>query len=144
MTNGPADILAAILTEGSNAIFTPPAQAAAWPLFVDALPDGAGAPDNAAVLRDTAGQIYSVLLASQTVIEAPGVQLIVRSQRYSSARSIIDAAVEKLRQVHHATVLLGDETFRVDVVRRTSTVLSLGHDERRRPSLSVNFLVEFL
>lgn len=137
MKNTPAEILQGYLTAQSGATFTQPS-GSLWPLFVSAMPDQ---PDDAGSIYDTTGVIYSRLLASGFVIESYGIQLKVRSLIYRDAYRLASETADTLSKVSRTIVNLGGNMYTIDTVRKTSPVLSMGQDEKRRALCSVNFLL---
>lgn len=142
----PASILETLLTEGSGALFSDPTSnpTGEWPLFVSALPDGPGVPNDVGCLYDTAGVTLASLLASGFNVGKFGVQLKTRATVSSDSFSIIESARMFLSKINRRQIAVGSTNFTVDTVRQTSPVLSVGQDERRRAMHTLNLYVHLL
>lgn len=141
MIHTPAEIIRAYLIGESGATFTDPGLNFAWPLYVSEMPDGTGVPDVAGAVYDTPGIIHSRFLASGLVIESFGLQLKTRSLVYTDAFKLCHTTAYALSKVNRVIVNVSGTNYTIDTVRRTSSVLSLGQDEKRRASCSVNFML---
>lgn len=143
MIHTPAEILRAFILAQSGAVYSDPVASPqlAWPLYVSALPDGTGIPNNAAALYDTSGEIQSRLLRSGSIIESFGVQLKNRATLYSDAYSLTSSVADSLSKISRPIVMVNGLSYTIDTVRRTSSIISMGQDEKRRAMCSVNFLM---
>ena len=145
----PAQIIQALLTTGTSALFSLPALNQAWPLYVSSMPDGTGSVDECGVTEDTSGVQHGRLLASGKTLESFGVQIRTRSSgsAYPDGMNRLNAVATQLdstksRYVTVTTAAGGSgNSYKIDTIRRTSPVLSLGEDQKRRGLFSLNLLV---
>lgn len=146
LVNSPAEIARALLTIPSFSYFTDPNAKQSWPLFVAAFPDQ---PDRAGVIMDTHGMIQGNLKSSGFVIQSYGLQLKVRGgeNNYSGTNGVyplIEATRLYLSKVRRVPVMVGFNQYIIDAVKLTSPVVSMGQDEKRRPTCSANFLLHLI
>jgi hypothetical protein len=145
MNHSPAQILAQALLEASSSPFTAAtpgaAEGEAWSVYTGAMPD---APDSVLVLFDTDGVVQTRLLASGRHVGRHGVQLRLRALSYREGFEQAHVAATLLEQMRRRTVQLDDDTYTIDTVIRTSQILSMGQDVRRREEFSLNVHVAFI
>lgn len=141
LNNSPAEIMRAILLAPSDALFSDPDDDASWPLYVSAMTDGTGTPNNMAAVYDTDGLIHARLLSSGRNLMSYGIQLKTCSLDYSLGFIRLSKAAEYLAKVKRTTVQVSSNSYVVDTIIQTSLVMSAGQDEKRRAFSTVNFLL---
>lgn len=140
LEHSPAMVLRSILTTGSGAYFsdasTPPLRP--YPLFISTLPDE---PDVAAALYDTEGVKIARLLASGNELQKFGIQLLVRTRDYQAGFHLTQSVANLVSRIKNQDVVLNSITYTVQSIMRTSPVLSIGQDPKRRDQFSLNLLM---
>lgn len=149
MTNTPAEIMQALICSsvpGANLRFAlSTAPGSLIPLYVSELPDIQGqTPNTAAAIYDTEGRIVSRLLASGKTLQAFGLQLKTRSNSYDTAFEALSATATFFDGMKRQSVLIGPNSYPIDGVSQTSTVISAGQDEKRRSVCTLNVLLWLL
>ena len=116
-----------------------------WPIFYSQLPDGEKAPDNAISIRDTVGKTFGRHMETGVVIEHPGIQIMVRSNRYDDAYNKIAQIRDFLDSLKRTSVVIGTDTVTIATVNRGG-VLALGKvgGNRPRDAFSLNATVSFV
>ena len=137
MTHSAADILRKLLTTLGHG--TMPSAAGSWPISVAQEPDD---PDDDMTLYDEIGRKDGRAMVSGEVYEHRGVQLQLRSAKFTDGHTKIDAVVTALDQdVETAGVTVDSSTYVVYAVSRPGTINYLGHEpESRRHIWTVNLL----
>lgn len=141
MTHSPAKVLAELLTEDSDSLFTDPTLKLAWPLYTSSMPDGSGVAANVGCVYDTAGRLDARLLANGVELWSYGVQLKIRAGVYADGWTKAKLLSDLLSLMHNATVVIGSNSYLIECFINTSSVLFIGYDESRRPSFTINGLV---
>ena len=149
MVHTPAQILQQLLITGSSALFSNPAGSAQWPLYFSSMPDGTDVMDNVGAVYDIDGVQIARLLASGENIESYGIQIKSRCMDASLGYTILYNAslqMEKVkRQVINVPVTGGPSVqYTVDTISKTSQVISMGQDQRRRAFYSLDVLLMLL
>lgn len=117
----------------------------AWPIFLDGMPDGAGTPDDAIALFDTAGRKQGRYMRGGRTILFPGVmahtRAILRNDSYNKMVEILNSWDALLR----AGVTIDSDSVTIQAVTVTSSILSMGEmpGDVRRFGFSLNAIVSF-
>ncbi len=141
LQNSPAAILRQWAVTGSTSLFTMPEDNSEWPMSVEAMPDGEGVPDEYATMRDTSGVFIGRILDSKRNVYTYGIQIKVRSLSSPGAYAILSELCGRMEEIHFEEVVIGDNTYIIDVVNQPGPILSLGQDEARRSMYTVNVLL---
>ena len=140
MKTSVAQIIAKLLSQDSSSPLTAVSSAAAWPVYVAEMPQS---PDNMAVVYDTSG-VRLPRLFDGTEQYRHGIQVRVRGLTYDVAWAKMNEVIYALMVTHKTVVQIDSGSFyTIDSIAKTGTPLSLGQDERRRASLTINCLVMF-
>lgn len=139
----PAQAIRRALIDASVCVDSVESPSADWPVFVAALPDGAGAKDNAVAVYDTSGVMDGRYMRMGTNIEHPGIQVRVRSTSYTDGWSKIVAIAAALEALLRTVVVVDSESTTIQNVTRKGTPISLGPEpqNRRRVSFTINAIV---
>ena len=141
MSYSPAQVLASLLREGSDALFNVPGQSGDWPLYISSMPDNVG--PKVGAVYDTTGVKHGRLMSGGE-LRSEGFQIKVRATTYVTAWEQIKAVADFLEAVHAEEVEMEDSTtYTIDSINQTSGIVSLGEDENRRSLFVVNGLVMF-
>lgn len=136
----PAAILAAYLIN-YIAIFTDPDDDAAWPLYINGLPDGLGTANEAAAVFDTIG-LYNGKTMHGTLNQHFGIQIRIRAMSDNDVYVKADAIEAALANVHSINVIgESSETFRINNISQATPIIRLGPDEQRRMLCTLNYLL---
>jgi hypothetical protein len=149
MTNTPGEIMQALLCSsvpGASQRFGAPLSPGAFiPLYVSEMPDIQGqTPNTAGAVYDTAGRVVTRLLASGKTLAAFGLQLKTRSNSYDTAYEALSATASFFDSLKRQSVTIGSNSYPIDGVSQTSTVISAGQDEKRRSVCTLNVLLWLL
>jgi hypothetical protein len=124
---------------------TDPEDGAAWPLFVNAMPDDDI--DNVATqcgaVYDTTGT-QDLRSSDGSWPEHPGIQLAIRARDYETGYSKIEDIANALDAVSNDTIVIGAYQYKIFNISRTSSIINLGMDNKstsRRFTFTVNFLL---
>jgi len=121
-------------------IMSLPSASSDWPLFINALPDKSTIKDSAGAIYDTSGTLDGRVLSTGEVVEHYGLQVKIRSRDYQTGWQKIRDIAASFSTVQNIVVNIGDDDYRVWNISRTSPVVNLGIDERKRFQFTVNFL----
>lgn len=136
----PAAIMTAYVIE-ELAKMTDPSDRDEWPLYATHLPDGKNVKTNCGVFRDTVGVSDQRSMTGEWP-EHPGVQLRIRARDNATGYAKIEDVANALDEVAFGTITIGALQYRIQNVRRTSPVASLGVEPgKRRVNFTVNFLL---
>jgi len=122
------------------ASMTLPSASSDWPLFVNSLPDKKTIGDDAGAIYDTAGTLDGRVINTGEVIEHYGIQVKIRARDYQTGWQKIRNIAASFSTVQNMVVNIGDDDYRVWNISRTSPIVNLGVDERKRFQFTVNFL----
>ena len=143
LADPPSLILATKLID--LAIFTDPAVAGAFPIYVSLLPDGDEIENDAAAIYDTKGDKDGRLMKGDNILHY-GVQVKVRSRTYAVGWDKINAVAAAFEPIDQATTVSvggsGGTAYKLVNISQTSPPLSMGLEEgtKRRNLFTVNFL----
>jgi len=144
MSATPAQIIQQVLLDAS--LTNPPVNKnTVWPSFISFLPDADDAPNDAIGIIDSMSVKQTRLMIGE-VIERPGVQILVRSQKYDVGYARARAIVAELDEVINRPVQIDStESYLITSVNRTSGVIPLGREPsgmgtKRRELFSINIL----
>ena len=143
MIHSPAQILAILLTQDSGAPFTDPTLQLPWSLFVSVLPDEEGRRDDIGAVFDTTG-IVTLRMMSGNDCPRYGVQLRARALSYPEVFRKLGEAWARLRDVHRQAVEVDGTTYTIDTITRTSPIISMGQDDKRRANASLNVTLSLI
>lgn len=139
MNHSPAQILAALLMDGSEALFTNPTDLLDWPLYISSLPDVVSVALSAAVYDTTPDKKGRLL--SGLEIWSYGIQIKIRSTTYLVGWQKAEAVSGFLMNLLNEYVSVDESSYTVEQFSQTSRILSLGQDEQRRSLFAINGLV---
>lgn len=115
-------------------------EGAAWPGYLANKPED---PDDVVVFYDTNGTMEKREQRTGYRVEHPGLQILVRCGTYRTGYRKAQALGELLDTLHNATVTIEEVTYKIKAVQRTTPVVSIGKDDRRREVFTLNALVTF-
>ncbi len=124
LANSPADILRYSLI--GTGFCTDPTQNHDWPGYVNYLPD---VPDNAVMLTDIEGRMEGRIQRTGSIIEHPGIQIIVRALDQPTGWTKIRAICDQLDTVKKQLVPIGANTFTIVAVTRKGGIIPLGMEQ---------------
>lgn len=139
LQNSPAVIMVAYVIEQLEKM-TDPSDRDEWPLYDSHLPDGDNVEVNCGAIYDTPGVSDQRSMTGEQS-EHPGIQLRIRARDRATAYAKIEDVASTLDEVAFGTITIGDLEYRIQNVSRTSQIVTLGIDSKRRVSLTVNFLL---
>lgn len=118
-------------------IGTLPSADAAWPIFVNHMPD---TPDNAICVYDTAGTTDGRNQRTGATIDHPGFQVKVRSKDHPTGYPKIKAIAAHLDSIKREQVAVSGDDYTIHAATRRGTILPLGQepDKKRRDAFTVN------
>jgi len=143
MNDSPAKILAEFLR--GKGLFTSPAEAKAWPLFVSFLPDEPSQLTDVGAVYDSVGEKQARISGGENVFKY-GIQVRVRCASYAEGWAKLMQVEGALETVHLQTVTIGDEQYTIDCFNQTSPIISMGAEvvgTKKRENLSLNGLLLF-
>ena len=149
MISTPAQIIQALLTQGSGSLFANP-PATPWPLYIASMPDGEGVEESVGCIYDTEGRVLHRYLASGVAEVVYGVQIKVRAVDYTAGHALLAKIAQYLNTIQRKSVTLtpvlygSPETVTIDTMLQTSPVAAAGQDQRRRAFFVVNYLLFLL
>ena len=136
----PAVIMTAYVIE-KLAKMTDPSDRDDWPLYATHLPDGKNVKTNVGAIFDTPGTQDRRSMTGEWP-EHPGIQLRIRARNSPEGYAKTEDVASTLDKVAFGGITIGVLEYRIQNVRRTSTVVSLGLEpEKRRFNFTVNFLL---
>ena len=134
MENTPAQVIVAYLIE--NGYFATPTNNATWPLYTGHMPEEN---KNLACAYDTQGFLDGTILRTGEVIEHYGFQIIIRSKDYDTGWIKGNEIALHLDGIKDQSVSIDSDDYVIENVMRTSAVIFIGADEKRRFEFSLNF-----
>jgi len=136
----PAVIMTAYVIEELG-LMTDPSDRDEWPLYSTHLPDNKNVKMNCGVIFDTVGTSDQRSMTGEWP-EHPGIQLRIRARDNATGYLKIEEVASALDEVAFGTITIGALRYRIQNVRRTSPVASLGVEPgKRRVNFTVNFLL---
>jgi len=136
----PAEVLRASFVAAGLGVLRSQQEAGAWPIYVGHMPDD---PDAAVCLYDTSGRMDGRV--PDETITKPGFQLRVRAGDHRTAYTRIQALQQHLDTIYRRTVAVGGDSYIIQAVRQTSTVLALGREPggERRTLFTLNGTITY-
>ena len=143
MLNSPSSVIAEYITTVLTSLgLTPPNSKSTWPLYIGELPDGTQVETNAVSIRDTAGLLDGRFMASGQVVQHFGLQIKLRANDYETGWTKIESVAISLDGIPSETPIIKDgTTYSILNMSRSSAVINLGLDDKKRNSYSVNYLL---
>jgi len=135
----PASIIAYYIIN-ELAEMTDPSDKGDWPIYKSHLPDGDNIKTNAGAIYDTSG-IQDMRSMNGKVPEHPGIQIRIRSNNHDTAYTKIEDIARALDDVFNALITIGTVDYEIQNVSRTSPIVSLGVDEKRRFHFVINYIL---
>lgn len=138
LVHSPADIIRRLLIQKSLGAAPP---STSWPIYATNEPDS---PDNVVTVYDTDGVGHGRTGPDRERQEHHGIQIRIRSTTpdggYAKARAI---AVACDSAISYDTVVIGAQTYQVQVVTRTGDVIPLGKEvaASKRSLFTINAIV---
>ncbi len=124
----------------TSALGTAAVDAAAWPVYVNHLPDGAADPDNAICVYDTQGTTDGRYMRTGVVVEHPGWQVRVRALTHPVGSAKITSLKKHIDSILNEQVDVGGDLYKLLNVSRKGNILPLGHgnDHKKRNAFTLN------
>lgn len=127
--NSPAEILKELLLSNSDE----------WDSFISSMPDS---PDNCVAIYDTAGTLDGRVMKTGEVDGHYGIQIKVRSLNYEDGWQKLNEMVNNLDLATvPLEIVVGETTYIIQNGSRTSPIVPIGNDEKRRSLFTVNYLM---
>jgi hypothetical protein len=123
LTYSPADILRQLMVDLS--LGTTPSDDDSWPIYCSVQPD---TPDNLITTYDTTGVHQGRVMTDGEVQERHGVQILIRSSRFTTGWTKSRAISVALDAAYDASVVMGVESYTVHAISRSSGPIALGKE----------------
>ena len=106
------------------------------------MPDGPQVETDATSIRDTAGILDGRFLRNGQVVQHFGLQLRLRANDYETGWTKIESVAIALDGIPAETeIIKNDTTYKILNMSRTTPVINLGLDDKKRNSFTVNYLL---
>lgn len=138
LTHSPGYVVRKALVD--LALGTLPSASSTWPIHTGNLPDK---PDNSVLITETAGRIDGRDHTSGETQEHQGIQIMVRSDRFSSAWTKAANIAKTIDEdIARTTVVISASTYELLAITRTSGPINLGKEEgSKRQIFTINAIV---
>ena len=140
LQTSPANIIANYIISTLATMTDPSDGSDDWPLYTSHLPDKTDVETNCGAIFDTTG-VNDIRQMNGAVPQHPGIQLRVRSKDYNTGYAKIENVANALDEVANASLEINALEFEIQNVSRTSGIISLGTDEKRRFHFTINFIL---
>lgn len=116
-----------------------------WPMYLDGLPDGSNAPNNALAIFDTVGKKQGRMMRTGQSVLFPGIMVHSRAVSRDDAYDKITSVLSAFEALLRAPVTIGSDSKTIQAISIKGNPMSLGElpGDVRRFGFSLNAIVSY-